>query len=163
MYFVSMETQTIITPQLVNNETYLDPKIWGPHFWFTLQTIALQYPNKPNDVIKKKYYRLLTDLQDFLPNMAVKKQYSDFLREYPVSPYLDSRLSLLKWINFIHNKYNVLFEKEPIEFYKGLELYYETYKTEEFQKFRMKKLREKYILGGMVGVLIALGIYMYRA
>lgn len=152
----------VTSPQLINNETYLDPKIWGPHFWFTLQTIAIQYPNKPNDVIKKKYYRFLTDLQDFLPNTKIKSQYVDYLREYPVSPYLDSRLSLLKWINFIHNKYNVALGKEPIELYKGLEKYYEEYKTEEYQKFKIKKLREKYMLGGLVILLVGLGIYLYK-
>ena len=32
----------------------LDPIIWGPHYWFMLHTIALNYPIRPNDVIKKK-------------------------------------------------------------------------------------------------------------
>ena len=32
----------------------LDPKIWGPHYWFFLDTIAMTYPNHPNAVTKKK-------------------------------------------------------------------------------------------------------------
>ena len=32
----------------------LDPEVWGPHYWFTLHTIALNYPLYPNDVSKKK-------------------------------------------------------------------------------------------------------------
>lgn len=152
----------VISPQVINNETFLDPKIWGSHFWFTIQTIALQYPNKPGDAIKKKYYRFLTDLQDFLPNSSVKKQYAEFLKEYPVSPYLDSRLSLLKWINFIHNKYNHILGKEHIELYKGLQLYYDAYKTEEFQKFKQKKQREKYMLIGSFVILLTIGIYLSK-
>ena len=33
-------------------------KVWGPHYWFVLHTIALRYPKNPNDVTKKKYYDL---------------------------------------------------------------------------------------------------------
>ena len=36
----------------------LNPYVWLPHFEFTLQTIAVQYPKKPNEVTKKKYYEL---------------------------------------------------------------------------------------------------------
>ena len=34
----------------------LNPKIWGPHYWFMIHTIALNYPHSPNDTTKKKYY-----------------------------------------------------------------------------------------------------------
>ena len=32
----------------------LDPKIWGPRYWFVLQTIAMNYPLYPNNISKKK-------------------------------------------------------------------------------------------------------------
>ena len=28
----------------------LNPKVWGPHYWFVLHTISLTYPLKPNEV-----------------------------------------------------------------------------------------------------------------
>jgi len=31
----------------------LDPKIWGPHYWFVLHSIALTYPLTPNETTKK--------------------------------------------------------------------------------------------------------------
>ena len=37
----------------------LDPKIWGPHYWFFLHTLALTYPETPNEVIKKKYIKYI--------------------------------------------------------------------------------------------------------
>ena len=40
----------------------LDPKIWGPHYWFVLHTIALTYPLTPNDTTKKKYYDFFHNL-----------------------------------------------------------------------------------------------------
>ena len=47
--------------------SYLDPKIWGPHYWFFLHTIAVTYPHNPNSVTKKKYYDLIQNLHIFLP------------------------------------------------------------------------------------------------
>ena len=45
---------------------YFDPKVWGPHYWFFLHTIAESYPMHPNDVTKKKYYDLIHLAQLFL-------------------------------------------------------------------------------------------------
>ena len=45
----------------------LEPKIWGPHFWFTIFTMALSYPLTPSNVTKKKYYDFIINLPIFLP------------------------------------------------------------------------------------------------
>ena len=45
----------------------LDPEIWGPHFWFFINTLALNYPNNPNDVTIKKYYEFIQNLPLFIP------------------------------------------------------------------------------------------------
>ena len=37
----------------------LDPKIWGPKYWFVFHTIALNYPLKPNETSKKKNIMIL--------------------------------------------------------------------------------------------------------
>ena len=46
----------------------LDPKIWLPHFQFVMQTMAISYPKRPNDVSKKKYYDFIQNLPVFLPD-----------------------------------------------------------------------------------------------
>ena len=38
----------------MKNAKYLDPAVWGPHFWFFLHTLALTYPNHPNEVCVSK-------------------------------------------------------------------------------------------------------------
>jgi len=30
-----------------------DPKVWGPHFWFLLMTLAVSYPLKANETTQK--------------------------------------------------------------------------------------------------------------
>ena len=49
----------------------LNPKIWGPYYWFVLYTIAISYPTSPNDVTKKKYYDLIQNFPLFLPSSDI--------------------------------------------------------------------------------------------
>ena len=32
----------------------LNPVVWGPNYWFFLYTIAINYSDNPNDILKKK-------------------------------------------------------------------------------------------------------------
>ena len=45
----------------------LDAKVWGPHYWFMIHTIAISYPLRPNAVTKKKYYDFIQNLPLFIP------------------------------------------------------------------------------------------------
>ena len=82
----------------------LNPRVWGPHYWFTLHTIARSYPQYPNDVTRKKYYALIQNLPLFIPVPDIGNQFAELLDKYPVTPYLDSRQSFVRWMHFIHNK-----------------------------------------------------------
>ena len=86
---------------------FLDPKIWGPQFWFVLHTMSLTYPLNPNETTKKKYYDFIQNLPLFLPIAEIGNNFILFLDRYPVTPYLDSRESFIKWMHFIHNKINL--------------------------------------------------------
>ena len=76
----------------------LDPKIWGPHYWFFLHTVATTYPNTPNEVVRKKYYDFIQNLPLFLPIPEIGNEFSRLIDLYPVTPYLDSRQSFMKWL-----------------------------------------------------------------
>lgn len=80
--------------------------IWGPHFWFFLHTIAYNYPDTVNQVTKRKYYDFIHNLPLFIPEQNIGNTFSSMLDKYPLSPYLDNRDSFMRWIHFIHNKYN---------------------------------------------------------
>ena len=84
----------------------LDTAIWGPHYWFFLHTATMTYPLKANDVVKKKYYDFIQNIPLFIPNETMSKSFQHMLDTYPVSPYLDTRDSLTRWMHFIHNKMN---------------------------------------------------------
>ena len=139
----------------------LNPEIWGPHYWFFLYTVAVSYPNKPNETVKKKYYDLIQNFPLFIPVTDIGNTFSKFLDSYPVTPYLDSRESMLKWVHFIHNKINIYLGKDEITYYNAMDLYYNNYKLKEVKKVDDKKNREKYIFFSMILLLIIIIIIIY--
>jgi hypothetical protein len=142
--------------------TYLDPKVWGPHYWFFLHTIAVTYPHHPNAVTKKKYYDLIQNLHIFLPIDKIANEFSELLEQYPITPYLDNRESFVRWTWFIHNKINEKLEKPKItleEFYKQ---YYENYKPKDVKYREFYKLRAKLIYLLIVLLIAGLIYYFYH-
>ena len=134
----------------------LDPKIWGPHYWFVLHTIALKYPLHPNTASKKKYYDLIQNLPLFLPIEDMGNLFSNFLDKYPVTPYLDSRESFIKWIHFIHNKINVYLGIPTMDMTEAMTNYYNFYKPKVVKQKEEFKGREKIIFFSILCLLIVI-------
>ena len=140
----------------------LNHNVWLPHLKFTLQTIAISYPKHPNEVSIKKYYDFIQNLPVFLPMNPIGNNFLDLLDKYPVTPYLSSRMSFMKWVNFIFNKINKQLKKEEIDFYEDLEKYYEEYKPKEMKNKEIAKTRKKYIESGIFILLTLTIIYFYK-
>ena len=140
----------------------LDPDVWGPHYWFFLHTLAISYPIKPNDITKKEYYTFIHNLPLFIPVSEIGNSFSKLLDKYPVKPYLDSRKSFIKWMHFIHNKINVLCNKDEITLDEAMEQYYNNYKPKQNKNIEEKKQREKFIFMGIMFLLIVISIYFYN-
>lgn len=140
----------------------LDPKIWGPHYWFVLHTIALTYPENPNNVIKKKFYDFYQNLPLFLPVEEIGNNFSKFLDKYPVSPYLDSRQSLIRWTHFIHNKINTALNLPTINLEQALSAYYEHYKPKEVQDYQQKCRREKITFCILLTIILLIAAFLYK-
>jgi len=148
-------------PQL-HNKQKLDPQVWYPYFKFTLQTIGMTYPNKPNDVTKKKYFTLIQNLPFYFPIKPMGKNFAKLLNQYPVQPYLDNRMDFGKWIHYITNKLNEELELPTNTFYESLEEYYDKFKPKELIDKEYFNKKKKYIFAGVGGIVI-LGIYwMYN-
>jgi hypothetical protein len=127
-----------------------DPKIWGPHYWFVLQTIALTYPLYPNDVAKKKYYDLIQNIPLFIPNENISNDFSMLLDKFPITPYLDSRESFIKWVHFIHNQINKKINKPELLMSEALNKYYQNYRPQQIIEREKIKIKEKYIFSGLL-------------
>ena len=140
----------------------LDPKVWGPHYWFFLHTISMSYPLRPNSVTKKKYYEFIQNLPLFIPVENIAGDFSKLLDQYPITPYLDSRDSFIRWVWFIHNKINEKLEKNKISLNKFYELYYEEYKPKYIKNREMNRLKNKLIYLCLVIFFVAMIMYLYN-
>ena len=140
------------------SSAYLDPKIWGPHYWFFLHTIAMSYPVHPNAVTKKKYYDFVQNIPLFIPVESMAGEFSKLLDQYPVQPYLDNKESFIRWMWFIHNKINKKLEKPQISLNDFYVNYYEEYKPMNEKMSEYYKIRGKLIYSGII-ISIFGGIY----
>jgi hypothetical protein len=140
----------------------MDPKVWGPHYWFFLHTISMSYPLRPNSVTKKKYYEFIQNLPLFIPVESIAGEFSKLLDQYPITPYLDSRDSFIRWVWFIHNKINEKLEKNKISLNKFYELYYEEYKPKDIKNREMNRLKNKLIYLFLVIFFVAMILYLYN-
>lgn len=145
----------------MNSEKF-DPGVWGPHYWFFLQTVAHTYPQTPNSVTKRKYYDFIQNLPLFIPNPDIGDRFSSLLDQFPVSPYLDSRDSFIRWVHFIHNKLNVILGKEEITLFAALDNYRAQYLPRHIKISERYHIRKEYIVAFITVIcLILIGIF-YR-
>jgi hypothetical protein len=141
--------------------TYLDPKVWGPHYWFFLHTLAMTYPHHPNSVTKKKYYEFIQNLPLFLPVEEISGEFTKLIEKYPITPYLDNRDSFVRWMHFIHNKINEKLEKPLISLNDFFIKYYDEYKSKDTKLAEYYKVKEKVLYFGLVGIILGSIYYLY--
>ena len=140
----------------------LDPNVWGPHYWFFFHTIALNYPQFPNTVSKKKYYDFVSNIPLFIPVDAISVYFSKLLDEYPVTPYLDSRDDFIRWMHFIHNKINEKIEKPKVSLNDFYINYYNAYKPKIISMKEVYKWKEKIIYTILIIFIVSLTLYLYN-
>jgi fumarate reductase subunit C len=140
----------------------LDPKIWGPRYWFVLQTIAMNYPLYPNNISKKKYYDFIQNLPLLIPVNDIANAFSKLLDDFPVIPYLDSRESFIKWLHFIHNKINLKVNLPEITLEESLKNYYDNYRDEKCIINSEYISKKKIFLILLTFILFIISFFMYR-
>ena len=145
----------------MSGSIYLDPKIWGPHYWFFLHTVAMTYPHHPNAVTKKKYYEFVQNLPLFIPVEQISKEFEKLIDLYPITPYLDNRDSFIRWMHFIHNKINEKLEKPQITLNEFFVQYYNQYKSQNEKLTEYYKLKEKIIYGAILASVLGAIFYLY--
>ena len=139
-----------------------DPNVWGPHFWFFIMTLAISYPLKANETTKKKYYDFISNLPLFIPHPQIGNEFSKLLDKYPVSPYLEGKDSFLKWVNFIHNKVNLIIGKDEQTLTESLDIYYELYKPKAIILREQMKYRKKLLFSVILVILVGGSYYLYK-
>jgi len=137
---------TIPTTFTMLDSEKFTPEVWGPHYWFFLQTIAHTYPLTPNAVTKRKYYDLIQNFPLFIPNPEIGDNFIALLDRYPITPYLDNRDSFIRWIHFIHNRINRILGKEEITLFEALDDYKALYRPKQVKLSERFHLRKEYVI-----------------
>lgn len=136
------------------------PDVWGPHYWFFLHTVAESYPVSPNSVTKRKYYDLIQNFPLFIPIEEMGNKFSELLDKYPVTPYLDTKESFVRWVNFIHNKINNMLGKNEISLRLALDKYRNEYKPKAVYLSEQIHIRKHYIFTCLIlSCMILIFIY----
>lgn len=105
----------------------MNPKVWGPHAWFFLHSVTLSYPNNPTETDKKQMYDFFMSVSNILPCLDCMKHFKDHLNKYPITPFLDSKDSLVSWLIILHNMVNVSTGKPTMTNEDVLKLYNKKY------------------------------------
>ena len=114
-------------------------KIFIKYYKFCMINISLNYPKYPNDVTKKKYYDFINNIPLLFPNNPLGNNFIKYLDNYPVTPYLDSRKSFIKWIHFINNKINIDLNLKEETLEDSLKNYYDKFKKPKKEKNKIRK------------------------
>ena len=81
-----------------------EPKIWGPHAWFFLETAAMGYSTNPSNEEKKAAENFFNSLHFMIPCEKCRNNYKQHLKSHPLNDkVLSSRDNLFMWIVDIHN------------------------------------------------------------
>jgi hypothetical protein len=144
------------------NAEKFDPEVWGPHYWFFIHTLSHTYPVTPTSVTKRKYYDFIQNLPLFIPNPEIGNKFATILDKYPVSPYLDSRDSFIRWTHFIHNKINVLLKKEEISLFNALDKYRAHYRPKEIKITERFRIQTHYVYFAFILTLMIAIFIFYK-
>jgi hypothetical protein len=92
----------------------------------------------------------------------IGNEFEKLLTQYPITAYLDSRESFIKWMHFIHNKINEKLEKPKISLNEFYSKYYEEYKPNDLKMREYYRWKEKLLYTLVVLGASTLIVYLYN-
>ena len=121
-------------------------KVWLPHYYFFLYSVAHCYPTHPNEVTKRKYYDFIQNLPLLIPHSEYQKKMVSILYSFPVTPYLSNKDSFTFWVHFINNKLESEQGNKEKTYMEHLDDYYNEYLPKEYILSKKLGIQKKYII-----------------
>ena len=118
------------------------PALWGPHLWYILHIISFEYPEHPSEYDKRIYHDFYTSLKDVIPCKDCRKHYRDHITQYPLTPHLDTRATLIKWVIQVHNFVNSSLGKPVLSVEQVLNIYKNIQPISPFEKHNKEVIEE---------------------
>lgn len=83
---------------------YTDPKLWGPHFWYMMRTVAHNYPKEPKQIDKQHVKVFFIHIQHMLPCQTCRSHYTTLLTKFPLDKATCCNTCLIKWVETVHSE-----------------------------------------------------------
>jgi hypothetical protein len=139
----------------------LNPKVWGPHGWFFIDSIMLSLPNKLNYEQKNIYKNFFTSLQDILPCEGCREHYKQNLIKYPLTDkVLSKKENMIKWILNVHNNVRRNAKQIPISINQYFEYYNKQYDDDNNNK-NSKDCNFKYYISIIIILILIIIIFIF--
>jgi hypothetical protein len=101
------------------------------------------------------------NLPIFIPDPEMGNQFSRMLEKYPISPYLGSKDSLIRWVVFIHNKYNEMLGKHEISLDAAMAAYYDHFIPKPVYLHHKLRMRRYWIHVAFIMLCFCLIYWLY--
>lgn len=115
---------------------------WGPNAWnFLFCSILGTYPEKINNKdknhikIKKEFINLFNSLAFIMPCVFCRESYKQFVKELPISDYLNGRIELCHWLYKLKDKVNKKLIKQEKECFNNEH-------SKILEKLKLKKINK---------------------
>uniref|UniRef100_A0A6C0M0D5 thiol oxidase n=1 Tax=viral metagenome TaxID=1070528 RepID=A0A6C0M0D5_9ZZZZ len=102
----------------------LNPKIWGPHAWFFLDSIIISI-NNDNLQIYKSFF---SNLGAVLPCAKCRIHFDEYIKSHPLTD-VSNKDEFLIWFNTLHNEIRIWNGTSPRDIKSVLQFYNQQYNT----------------------------------
>ena len=102
-----------------------DPKIWGPHFWYTLHNGAFHYPEQASTLYVERMKNFIIGIPVMLPCENCKNHSTLFIEEHKskLNQICSNRNSLFNFFVDFHNKVNERYNKPILSYEEAYNIY----------------------------------------
>lgn len=106
----------------------LNPKIWGPHAWFFIDSIVIALPNNIDNKMQNELKHFFISLQSLLPCEKCRLHFSEYIKQTNIIEYdFSTKDNVIIWVNSLHNNVNLINNSKSISIDNMLQFYNDKY------------------------------------
>lgn len=107
-----------------NEAIFLDPPLWGTHFWVSIESIIIAMDTTEKNSIDSVYLFLMS-LQNTLPCPTCRLHYQNYCSRFDLKKYIHNKQLLFKWLYNLQKEIQTRNNKSMISY----EIYIQTIKS----------------------------------
>lgn len=106
---------------MFNDEpVFIDPPIWGNHFWVSIESIILAMDTKEKNSVDSVYMFLMS-LQNTLPCPTCRNHYQNYCSRYKLNNYIYNKKLMFHWIYRLQKEIQERNQKTMVDYPTYLE------------------------------------------